>query len=97
MNDIETHQLVTLHEIQRCHVITATRNGSNEDGIFKIIDKLELVFEHRDKRKADTILEFYNADYSSPTLTGELQLVEKWCKMLNDKIAASKSQIKMIA
>ena len=95
--NMETHQLVTLHKIQKCCVITATRNGSNEDGIFKIIDKLELVFEHRDKRKADTILEFYNADYSSPTLTGELQLVEKWCKMLNDKIAASASQIKMIA
>lgn len=97
VNHIETHQLVTLHEIQKCNMITATRNASNEDGIFKIIEKLELAFEHRDKRKADTILEFYNAAYSSPTLTGELQLAEKWRKIINDKIAASSSQIKMIA
>jgi len=96
-NNMETHQLVTLHEIQKCNMITATRNGSNEDGLFKIIEKLELAFEHRDKRKANTVLEFYNADYSSPTLTGELQLIEKWCKMINDKIAASASQVKMIA
>ena len=97
VNNIETHQLVTLHEIQKCNLITAARNANNEDGFFKIIEKLELAFEHRDKRKADTILEFYNADYSSPTLTGELQLAEKWRKIINDKIAASVSQMKMIA
>jgi hypothetical protein len=40
-----------------------------------------------DKNKPDTKVEFYNADYDRLTLTGEVQLSEKWCKILNDKIA----------
>lgn len=97
VNNIETHQVVTLAEIQSCKLINATRTGSNEDGLFKIIDKLELMLEHCNKNKAKTILEFYNAGYSSPTLTGELQLAEKWCKMINDKVVSSASLKKMVA
>lgn len=97
VNSTETHQLVTLAEIQSCHLVNAARTGSNEDGLFKIIDRLELVLESHDKSKADIILEFYNSAYSSPTLTVELQLAEKWCKVINDKIVASASRKKMVA
>jgi len=46
-----------------------------------------LVFSFQDKGKNEVVLEFYNAEYDSSTLTGELQLVEKWCKIFNEKIS----------
>ncbi len=85
--DIETSQQINLAEIQKCRVINSSRTWSNKDGNFKVIDKLELVFSFQDKGKNEVVLEFYNAEYDSSTLTGELQLVEKWCKIFNEKIS----------
>ena len=89
VNHIEMAQQVSLKEIQKCRVGEITRTGTDANGFFKLVDRLDLVLEHKDKNKADALLEFYSADYCSPTLSGELQLAEKWCKILNDKIAAS--------
>ncbi len=90
-------QQVSLNEIQKCRVAEITRTGTDANGFFNLVDRLDLVFEHKDKNKEDALLEFYNADYCSPTLSGELQLTGKWCKTLNDKIAGSTSQRKMVA
>jgi len=85
--DIETSQQINLVEIQKCRLVNLSRTVSNKDGNFKVIDKLELAFSFQDKNRNELILEFYNADYDSLTLTGELQLAEKWCKIFNDKIS----------
>ena len=77
---------INLSEMQKCRVINAKRNGSNKEGNFKVIEKLELAFTYRDKNKPETFLDFYNADYDTSSLSGELQLIEKWCKIANDKL-----------
>lgn len=85
--DIETSQQINLTEIKTCRVLNSTRTWSSNDGNNKVIDKLELAFSFHDNQKHEVALEFYNADYDSLTLSGELQLVEKWCGIMNDKIS----------
>lgn len=97
VNHIEMAQQVSLSEIQKCRVTELARTGTDANGYFKFIDKLGLLFEDKDKNKDDALLEFYNVAYCSPTLSGELQLADKWCRILNDKIETSASQRKMVA
>ncbi|MBV6474386.1 MAG: hypothetical protein JPMHGGIA_02692 [Saprospiraceae bacterium] len=92
--DNETSQQINLTEIQKCRVINSSRTVSNKEGNFKVVEKLELAFSFQDKSKSEVVLEFYNADYDSLTLMGELQLVEKWCKIFNDKISEMTKQKK---
>ena len=86
-NSIESSQQIDLRGILKCRVIEASRTVSTKGGSLKVIDKIELALVNPDKNKPDTKIEFYNAEYDRLTLTGEIQLSEKWCKILNDKIA----------
>ena len=83
-NDISLQ--INIDEIQKCRVINSNRTVSNANGNFKVVDKLELAFSFHDKIKGEIIIEFYNADYDSLIFSDELQLVEKWCKIINDAI-----------
>jgi len=73
-----------LAEMQKCSVINTRKTGSNKEGNFREIEKLELAFTCRDKHKPETVFDFYNAGYDT-SLNGELQLIERWCKIANDK------------
>lgn len=84
----EILQYINLEEILRCRVISTTRNVSSKEGKIKVTDKLELAFTYRDKNSPEIYLEFYNADYESLTLRGELQMAEKWCEIANARIAS---------
>lgn len=88
VNNIETSRQVHLSEIRKCRVKQVTKIAGDESDNFKAIAKIDLAFEHLDTRKAELLLEFYNADTDGGTLTGELQLAEKWQKLINYKIAA---------
>lgn len=79
---------VNLSEIRKCRLIQVTKTSGDEQDNFKPVAKLELVLEHQDSSKADIMLEFYNADLDGGTLTGELQLVEKWRQLIDKKIAS---------
>lgn len=92
--DIETSQQINLAETQKCKLVNSSRTVSNKEGNFKVVEKLELAFSFQDKSKSEVALEFYNADHDSLTLMGELQLVEKWCKIFNDKISEMTKQKK---
>jgi hypothetical protein len=80
-------QQINLSEIQKCRVIITRKIASSSGGI----EILELAFTYQNKNKPEVILEFYNAAYDSLTLSGELQMVEKWCKIVNDKIPVTPS------
>ena len=84
----ETSIAVNLAEVFRCSVAEISRTSGPKEGNIKAFDLIELVFTNKDKSKADRIVEFYNANSDRLTLTGELQLAEKWCKIANDKIAS---------
>lgn len=88
VKDTETRQMIHLAEVQKCRVINSGRSVNTASGTNKVIEKLELAFTFRDKSKPETVLEFYNTDSDSLTLTGELQLTEKWNKIVNDCLSA---------
>ncbi len=86
--DGETGQQVALAETEKCRVATIKRTQSNEDGNYTLTDKLELVCEPTDKKKTETAFPFYDMAYDGAILTGELRQAEKWCSIINDKIAS---------
>ena len=89
IKETEVAQQISLAEIQKCRVINITKIDSSQNDNFKMIHKLQLSFANRDKAKTETILEFYNADEDGLNLTEEVQLVEKWCRIINDRIDAA--------
>lgn len=84
--EADIFQLVNLNEISKCQVINSSRTLNNKEGIVKIVDKLKLTFTPLDKNKPDIILECYNVAFDNLTLSGELQLVDKWCTLSNSKL-----------
>ncbi len=91
----EASQTIQLNEILKCRVnevgrtmTLASRTVGIKGNVIKAFDKVELVFINRDKNKPELIAEFYNKETGNLNLTGELQMAEKWCKIINDKIAS---------
>lgn len=79
----ELTHFIDLAEIKNCRMHILRREGVK--GADKVIDKLELSFTPHDKTKKVIDLEFYNTDVSS-VLTGELQAIEKWSKLIADRL-----------
>jgi len=77
---------IDLLEIQKCRVVNTIRNIKYKGETHKVIDRLELAFIFRDKNKPEVFLEFYNTDVDSATLSGELQLIEKWFKIVDEQL-----------
>ncbi|HLN74829.1 MAG: hypothetical protein ACM3O8_09585 [Methylococcaceae bacterium] len=91
-SDDQTFQKVLLPEIKRCWVNEVSRAVSINGSSIKVVEKVELKMENKGKSKPDTIIEFYNQDSGRLDLSGELQLAEKWCKLLNDTIPSISNQ-----
>jgi hypothetical protein len=87
--DNETSQKIDLAEFQKCSVNESSRIVSTKESSRKVVDRIELVFSNATGKKPDTIIEFYNTAHDNLFLAGEHQLAEKWCKIVNDIIAAS--------
>ena len=78
---------INLSEIQKCRIINSGRTVSNKGSHYNVVDKLDLGFTFRDQNKKEALLELYNTEHDNLTLNGELQIGEKWCKIVNDKIS----------
>lgn len=85
-NDEVIEQSVDLGEIQSCKVINTSRMLKSRDGgSQKVIDRLQLSFIPLTKTKPGIKMEFFNSEVSI-RLNGELQLIEKWSKLINDHL-----------
>jgi hypothetical protein len=84
----ETSIVVNLSEIFRCRVIEVSRTSGPKEGNAIAFDRIDLAFINKDKSKADVVVEFFDANTDRLTLTGELQLAEKWCVLVNNKLAS---------
>ncbi len=82
--DKDLENYIDLSEIKSCRVHILRREGVK--GTDKVIDKVDLSFTPYDKTKKVIDLEFYNTDVSS-VLNGELEAVEKWGKLISDRLA----------
>jgi ABC-type glycerol-3-phosphate transport system permease component len=86
VNSEEYKKEIDLTEIQKCRVLNASRSMNNKDGNYTTVDKLELIFTYRDKTRPELALEFYNAIHDSLSLSGEVQLIEKWSLIVNSEL-----------
>lgn len=91
VNNAPISYQVPLAEIRNCMVLNTRSTKSSEDGNFRPIEKLQLAFTPLDKNKADVVFDFYNATNDYSLLNGELQLIEKWQKIANDKLTSLSS------
>ncbi len=73
-----THIMVHLEDIKRSRVSVVSRTIERKSDSQKIIEKISIVLEHKSSVHPDVILSFYDADTDGLTLSGELQLAEKW-------------------
>jgi hypothetical protein len=82
-------QFIDLANIKNCKVINLSRSIKTEEGIQKVIDKLELAFIPTSKDKSEITLEFFNSDVTTQ-LYGEFPTIEKWSKHINDRLKLNK-------
>jgi hypothetical protein len=83
----QTETLTTsLSQIKYCKPLVNCQSAENQ----KVFEKIQLNLMNKNNGLGDTLIEFYNIEYDSLTLHGELQLQEKWEKIIN----TSCSQIK---
>lgn len=77
-------QHINLAEVQRCKVNREEKTvGAKEDAV-RVIEKIELVFTYYEKNKPDNAVVFYDTSFEMSSLSDEIQLLEKWCKIIND-------------
>lgn len=81
-------RFVDLSEIQYCKAVKSTRTIQSKDGNISIPDRVELSYIPANKGKAETRFELY--DEENMQISGELQLVDKWSKQINDRLKNKK-------
>lgn len=79
---VQTEEVVQLKDIARIECKTISRGTAPDNGGRKPVDRILLIF-HPIEKEAATSWEIYNAS-ENLQLSGELQLAEKWCRMLTE-------------
>jgi len=88
IDTIEIGQHVSLSEIKNCGLLNSNRPSNNKKDKDVIIEKIGLSFTPIDKNKASIVFEFFNSE-ETMLLSGELQLAQKWAKIVNEKLKVS--------
>ncbi len=81
----EISQFINLIEIKTCYAEKTTRTVKNKEQSYVITERINLCFIPINNSLKETKLELYN-DEKNNHLRGELQLVDKWVKKINDLI-----------
>jgi len=68
------------------HYYNVNGTISNKNSNNKIIEKIDLLFTYRDKNLAKVALNIFNSKLEGLTVSGELQIAEKWHQLINDII-----------
>lgn len=77
-------QVIDLKEFKKCR---SAETGRTVNSVH-VVEKLELVFSPLAPNQKEVSLCIYNADLDNLTLSGELQLAEKWVKLTNENLTA---------
>lgn len=88
----EIRKVIILSDVLECKIAKTARNVSFKKETVHVIDKIELVLSLGNK-KPNVSLEFYNTDYDHLTLSGELQLAEKWLEIVKKSILKNQMEI----
>lgn len=79
------NQYVDLKDILNCMILINNNPLKFREGNFGSVDKLELCFTAADRNKSDIKFEFFNSE-TDIRLTTEMQMAEKWMKLVNEMI-----------
>jgi hypothetical protein len=83
--DKEIAQHVNLAEVKSCKVIKTGNVIGNKEDNYKSLDKLDLHFSFLDRKNQDISFTFYDSEENFG-LDGEIQMIEKWAKIVNDRL-----------
>ncbi|WP_026463849.1 hypothetical protein [Adhaeribacter aquaticus] len=89
----ETSKQIELSEIQTASVLNNSREINNKEGSSKISDEIGLLLSYKGQRQKEEVLTFYNSNFDGLMLKGELQLADKWSRIINDSIASYQKQV----
>jgi hypothetical protein len=89
VENLEFTKSVNLRKFKSCNLISTNRNITDKKKKLYVVDKLELSFYPVEKGTPEISIELYNDEYDRLTLTGELQVAEKWKKLLNERYKMS--------
>lgn len=85
-NEQEAQTSIDLSGIRKVSLNNTTRSAGEGKNKQTIIESIKLELSSTEKDKPATYLEFYNNEYDSLQLSGELQLAEKWVSIVNKAI-----------
>ncbi|NUO02039.1 MAG: hypothetical protein HUU01_15650 [Saprospiraceae bacterium] len=77
--------LIDLNDIRQCNIVNTPREIKSKSGTQRIVDRLELQFLYKKPETAPVLMEFYDGRKQFQ-LSGELQMVEKWAKIIRQTI-----------
>lgn len=83
-NEITSELYVDLATVKGCKVINTARTIKHKDGNQKVTEKVELSFTPLNAGN-EVKWEFYNEEVNTQ-LNTELQLAEKWSKLINNQL-----------
>jgi len=84
-NEVIVSQSVDLSEVLTCQSTRLTRTVEKNKEINEIIEHLELAFAPKNKSNEVIRLELYDEQINQQ-LSGELQMVEKWSKLITARL-----------
>ena len=76
---------INLSEVSDCRMYKTERRVKYHKEFVNVMDYIEVVLSLNNQQQA-VKLEFYNAEYDQLTLTGELQLAQKWTDLIKSII-----------
>lgn len=86
--DREIRELINISEVADCRMSKTERKVKYDKETVNVIDRIELIFSFYNQ-KPEIALEFYNTDYDQLTLSGELQLAQKWTGIIKSIVSAN--------
>ena len=82
---------VDLNTVERCYINKTTRNSI--DGNYSATERVELRFTSQNRNNPEVVFELYNLEQDSLSMSGELQLAEKWKSIIDKKLFDKKSKL----
>ena len=80
------NEVISLSNVNGVRLYKGDRVTKVNKESFYVIDKIEVILTLKNPAKQELRLEFYNSEYDHMTLSGELQLAEKWVGLIKSNI-----------
>lgn len=76
-------QIIPLNTVKNCHLVKNQHQNGTKDNFTYTIDKIQLEFNFADKSHNNKLLDFYDSNQDNMEAYAQLELAEKWAKMIN--------------